>query len=93
MTKGKLSNLKDLEKYFKGVANHWRIDILIVISKNPGINLDQISQKLDCNIKTLSEHSRRLSHSGLVFKKYKDRFVEHYLSKEGKHFIDFIKSF
>ncbi len=89
----KIKSARELERCFKGVANHWRIEILLVISKNPGIILDSISEILDCNIKTVSEHSRRLAHSGLINKKYKDRCVLHYLSPYGKAFINFIKSF
>jgi len=84
---------KQLERYFKGVANHRRIEILILISKNKGISVDNIYQKLNCNYKTISEHLRRLVQAGLVNKKYKGREVCHYLSPYGKKFLNFIKSF
>ncbi len=89
----KVKNSKDLEKHFKGVANHWRIEIILTIAKNPGVNLDSISQKIGCNMKTLSEHTRRLVQAGLVVKKYKDQYVEHFLSSYGKIFVKFIKLF
>ncbi len=84
---------KQLERYFKGAANHRRIEILILISKREGINVDAISQALACNVKTVSEHTRRLVNAGLVNKKYKGLFVEHSLSPYGKNFISFFKLF
>lgn len=83
---------KQFERYFKGVANHRRISILLFVSKNPGVTLDQISQKLDFNLKTTSEHSRRLVQAGLLNKEYKGRRVEHRLSPYGKIFCNFINN-
>ncbi len=91
-----MSNFKKgkiLERYFKGVANHRRIDILVLISKNDGITVEQISESLDCNFKTISDHIRRLVVAGLVYKNYKGTKVMHALSSYGKLFITFLKSF
>ena len=84
---------KQLERYFKGVANHRRISILILIIKNPNITLEQIAEGIDCNIKTTSEHTRRLVQAGLVNKSYNGRNVEHVCSPYGKRFCDFITNF
>ncbi|MBI4032504.1 winged helix-turn-helix transcriptional regulator [Candidatus Berkelbacteria bacterium] len=84
---------RELERYFKGVANHRRIEILLLIKRKPEITLAQIAYELDCNIKTISEHTRRLVQAGLVNKKYRGREVAHSLSPYGKKFIEFIKSF
>jgi len=89
----KQKTAKQLERYFKGAANHWRIDILRVIFKNEGITLDRICQTLKCNFKTISQHTRRLVQAGLINKKYRGRKVEHYLSPYGKKFLKFINSF
>ena len=75
---------KQLERYFKGVANHRRLDILHVINKQDGISLEGIADTLNINIKTLSEHTRRLVHAGLLNKKYRGREVGHSLSPYGK---------
>jgi len=88
-----LKNEKQLERHFKGVANHHRIAILRLIEKNEGITLDGITQKLNANFKTMSEHTRKLVYAGLVNKKYKGRAVIHTLSPYGKRFLAFIKSF
>ena len=82
-----------MERYFKGAANHRRLDILRLIDRNDGITLEKIAEILDCNIKTVSEHTRRLVQAGLLNKKYRGREVEHSLSPYGKRFIDFTKTF
>lgn len=88
-----MKTAKQLERYFKGAANHRRLEILYVIAKNDGITLDSISLTLHCNIKTISEHTRRLVQAGLLNKKYQGREVAHSLSPYGKRFIDFAKTF
>jgi len=89
-------NKKDIrrfEKIFKGVSNHRRIQILDFIHKNKGCVLDTIANGLNCNIKTISEHTRRLVQAGLVTKKYEGRFVLHNLSPYGKKMINIIRKF
>ncbi len=92
MTKPK-KTAKQMERHFKGIANHRRIDILVLVSKMEGITVDQIANELDCNIKTISEHTRRLVQAGLLNKKYRGRQVEHSLSPYGKQFTKFITIF
>lgn len=75
---------KQLERYFKGVANHRRIAILMLLAKSKGMTLEEISETLDCNMKTISEHTRRLVQAGLINKEYVGRFVTHSLSPYGK---------
>ena len=88
-----MKTAKQLERYFKGVANHRRLEILDVINKNESITLWQIAEILDKNIKTISEHTRRLMQAGLINKKYQGLEVEHSLSPYGRIFIKFIKLF
>ena len=91
MAKIKTSN--QLERHFKGIANHWRIDILHIVAKRPGITLEEIADGLRGNFKTISEHTKKLSGAGLIDKTYKGRSVTHTLSPYGKIFVAFIKSF
>ncbi|OGI93670.1 hypothetical protein A3A03_00610 [Candidatus Nomurabacteria bacterium RIFCSPLOWO2_01_FULL_40_18] len=93
MKTNKLKTTKQLERYFKGVANHRRISILLLVLKNPGISVDGISKSLDCNFKTISEHTRRLVQAGLLNKNYRGNVVEHRISPYGKMFCDFISKF
>jgi len=89
----KIKTAKQLERHFKGMANHRRIDILKLIAENEGISLGDITEGLNCNFKTVSEHTRRLAQAGLVNKKYQGRTVAHSLSPYGKIFYKFIKTF
>lgn len=84
---------KQLQRYFKGAANHWRISILLLVDKNEGISVDQIAQVLKGNFKTISQHTRSLVQAGLLNKKYQGRQVIHFLSPYGKRFVEFIKTF
>lgn len=84
---------KQLERHLKGLANHRRIEILDCIAGNDGIILEAIAENLDCNVKTISEHTRKLYQAGLVNKKYQGRAVMHSLSPYGKQFYSFIKKF
>ncbi|PCI21315.1 hypothetical protein COB64_00330 [Candidatus Wolfebacteria bacterium] len=82
-----------LERYFKGAANHSRIDILLLVSKNSGINVEGIADALEKNFKTISQHTRRLVQAGLLNKNYQGRSVIHSISPYGKKFITFMKTF
>jgi DNA-binding MarR family transcriptional regulator len=82
-----------LERYFKGVANHRRISILLLIDKNPGLSVEEIRDELNGNFKTISQHTRVLVRAGFLNKKYQGRRVIHFLSPYGKKFVEFIKNF
>ena len=88
-----LKTAKQMERHLKGIANHYRIEILLLIAECNGITLDGIIETIGANEKTLGEHTRRLSVSGLVNKKYHGKFVEHSLSPYGKTFVSFLRSF
>jgi len=90
---GKIKTAKQMERHLKGMANHYRIEILLYIADNDGATLDDIITAIGANEKTLGEHTRRLLIAGLVNKKYRGKFVEHTLSPYGKTFIRFLKSF
>src|SRR3989344_1730963 len=89
----KIKTAKQMERHLKGVANHYRIEILLLIAKRDGITLDGIIETLGANGKTIGEHTRRLYQAGLLNKKYRGKFVEHTLSPYGKTFVRFLQSF
>jgi len=90
---GKMKTPKQMERHLKGMANHYRIEILLLIAKRDGITLQDIVETLGANEKTIGEHTRRLYQAGLLNKKYRGKFVEHTLSPYGKTFVRFLKSF
>jgi len=89
----KLKTAKQMERHLKGIANHHRIEILLLISEREGITLEDIVEALGANGKTIGEHTRRLYQSGLINKKYRGKFVEHTLSPYGKTFVRFLQLF
>ena len=88
-----MKSTKQMERHLKGMANHYRIAILLLIAGNKKITLDAIVQKLKANEKTIGEHTRILVTAGLINKEYRGNFVEHTLSPYGKIFVDFLKKF
>ncbi|KKW22166.1 MAG: hypothetical protein UY62_C0010G0027 [Parcubacteria group bacterium GW2011_GWF2_50_9] len=84
---------KQMERHLKGVSNHYRIEILLLIASEEGLTLEDIVRRLRANQKTIGEHTRRLFIAGLVQKKYRGKFVEHALSPYGRTFVRFLKSF
>ncbi|HEY4497068.1 MAG TPA: helix-turn-helix transcriptional regulator [Candidatus Paceibacterota bacterium] len=88
-----MKTAKQLERYFKGAANHRRISILLAVDKRNGMTVEDIAYLLESNFKTISQHTKSLVIAGLLNKKYNGRSVEHSLSPYGRSFIKFIKSF
>jgi DNA-binding transcriptional ArsR family regulator len=66
---------KRMERIVKGFANHRRIEILQLLSSYPDLCVGQISERLQIELKTASEHLRRLALAGLVQKRYQGREV------------------
>ena len=93
LTMGKNKTAKQMERHLKGMSNHYRIEILMLIGERQGITLEDIVDILEANEKTLGEHTRRLYQAGLINKNYRGKFVEHTLSPYGKIFVRFLKSF
>jgi len=89
----KIKTAKQMERHLKGMANHYRIEILMLVATNEGITLEDIIARLKANEKTLGEHTRKLALAGLINKKYRGKFVEHTLSPYGRTFVKFLKSF
>ena len=88
-----MKNSKQMERHFKGIANHWRIDTLLLLSAEDNLSLEMIAEKLGANFYTMGEHVRRLYQAGLVDKKHQGREVHHNLSPYGKKVVTFMKSF
>ena len=84
---------QQLQRYFKGAANHWRIAILSLVAKEEGINVAGIAKKLGGNFKTISQHTRSLVQAGLLNKRYKGHEVRLSLSPYGQAFLRFMKTF
>lgn len=88
-----MKTTKQMERHLKGMANHYRIAILLIIAESKKITLETIVERLKANEKTIGEHTRRLATAGLINKNYRGKFVEHTLSPYGKMFVGFLKKF
>jgi DNA-binding transcriptional ArsR family regulator len=88
-----MKSAKQLERYFKGAADHHRIEILRLINKCDGLTLENISERLNVLDKTISAHTSKLVQAGLLNKKYRGRQVLHSLSSYGEKFIKFMETF
>jgi len=84
---------KQMERHLKGIANHRRIDVLLLVAREPGIDVETIAEKLSCNYNTLSIHVAKLAQAGLLDKKYKGRRVGHFLTPYGRTFVVFLNLF
>lgn len=82
---------EEIAKVLKGAANHWRVQILALLGKNPALTLEQVAEQLKIDFRVASEHLRRMLAGGLIFKKYLGRYVQHSLTKRGKDILTFIR--
>ncbi len=80
-----------LERVVKGFSNHRRIQIMELINDTPELSLMDIAAKLKINVKTASEHIRRLAISGLVLKRNRGVNVLHKLSPTGDLILKFLR--
>lgn len=83
--------LKKIEKINKGIANHNRLKILIVLEHHPGSNLYEIAERLKTDYKNVSQHTRRLEEAGLIVKKYAGQSVNHRLTVRGRAALKFCR--
>jgi predicted transcriptional regulator len=89
---GKFKTARQMERHLKGVANHYRIQILLLVAARENVTLESIIETIGANEKTIGEHTRRLALAGLINKQHRAKFVEHSLSPYGKLFVSFLKS-
>jgi len=87
-----MKTARQLEKITKGIANHRRIEILYLLDKDPGLTLTNLTTKLNANDKTISEHTHRLVHSGLIYKYPSGPHVRHELTPLGTIILKFLRT-
>ena len=86
------TNFHTKERLVRGFANHRRIEILELLSKKPELSLTEISETLKINLKTASEHVRRLAIAGLVLKRHDAAAVRHAVTSRAKHVLKFLRT-
>ena len=83
---------RQLERIIKGFSNHRRIQILTLLNDIPELSVGEIADRLKINLKTASEHIRRLAISGLVLKRNQGKNVRHKLSDRGVIILTFLRT-
>ncbi len=83
---------KQLERIIKGFSNHRRIEILELLARSPERSLGEISASLQIELKTASEHLRRLALSGLILKRSEGREVRHKVTERGTNILAFLRA-
>ncbi|MBI4261923.1 winged helix-turn-helix transcriptional regulator [Candidatus Uhrbacteria bacterium] len=81
-----------LERLVRGFANHRRIEILVLLEKVPELSVIEIAEKLRINMKTASEHTRRLAIAGLVLKRSDNAHVRHKLTERAAIILKFLRT-
>lgn len=88
---GNMLKPKALERIVKGSANHRRIEMLVLLERSPELALWEVANSLRINLKTASEHLRRLAIAGLVLKRYEGATVRHKVSPRGEEILEFLR--
>ncbi len=81
-----------IERVVKGFANHRRIEILELLSKNPEMSLADIAKTLNINFRTASDHIRKMATSGFVIKRSEGLVVHHKITIKGASVLNFLKT-
>lgn len=84
-------NFRQLERVVKGFSNHRRIQILVLIEKESEISVHEISDELDINYKTASEHIRRMDIAGLIIKRSDGKNIRHKVTSRGLNILTFLR--
>jgi len=82
---------EQLELVVKSFANQRRISILKLIKSKPKLSLIDIAEELNLNLKTASEHVRKMYIAGIVSKKKEGNFIFHTLTPRGKSILEFLR--
>ena len=62
----RVKTAKQMERHLKGLANHWRLLILLLLSEKQSLNLILIAEGVGGNMKTIAEHTRKLAQAGVI---------------------------
>lgn len=63
-----------------------------LLDLSPELSVTEISDKLKINVKTGSEHIRRLAIAGLMLKRNQAKSVRHKLSPLGRDVLTFLRT-
>lgn len=79
-----------LEKLVRGFSSHRRIQILFLLTNEPGLDLTQIAKACGINLQTAGEHTRRLADTDLIDRRKSGRTVLHSIAPRGERVLQFL---
>ncbi|HEX9594833.1 MAG TPA: MarR family transcriptional regulator [Candidatus Saccharimonadales bacterium] len=74
-------------KTIKGAANNHRVRMLLLLSETPDLSVTEFAEKLNINFRTASEHTKKLTNTGLIKKSYNYHSVTHRLTRLGEKML------
>jgi len=87
-----MKSYRRLEGLVRGFSNHRRIQILEFLERHPETSVEDISDLLRVNFKTISGHLKRLAIAGLIVKGMRGKLVFHKLSPRGQMVLGWLKA-
>ena len=88
----KQKTFRELERIVKGFSNHRRIQIMRLLKEQPELSVEEVARELKVNMKTISEHIRRLTIAGLVLKRNEGNSVRHKLTLRALSILKFLRT-
>ena len=88
----KYKSNRELERIVKGFANHRRLQILQLLSKEPELSVIEVSEKVKSDFKNISSHINKMTISGLLMKPNDFHSVRHKLTKRGIQVLKFVRT-
>jgi DNA-binding MarR family transcriptional regulator len=85
--------LIEIQQMFKMMGNDYRMRIMILLGQQDNLSLDQINEFVGGDFPNISSHTKKLESAGLLSKKYKNRFVLHSLTQNGKRALKALDQF
>ncbi|OGC87493.1 hypothetical protein A3B33_02490 [Candidatus Adlerbacteria bacterium RIFCSPLOWO2_01_FULL_54_16] len=82
---------RKLERLIKGFANHRRIEIMDLLSREPELSVEEVSGRLKIGYENASDHLRKLAIAGLVLKRNEGSAVRHKLTSRAESILVFCK--
>ena len=85
------STYRRIGRIVKGFANHRRLQILDLLSREPELSVADISERLAIGYENASDHVRKLAIAGLVLKRNEGSAVRHKLTPRAESILVFCK--
>lgn len=82
---------RELERIVKGFANHRRLQILVLLQKEPELSVQEIAENLKSQMKNISAHINKMAVAGLLMKRSDSKSVRHKLTKRGSIILKFVR--